>query len=149
MSNGIKNERLDLVVFRVENLMCAIPIMKIQEIIRPRKITQVHNCPSFIKGVINLRGKIVTILDLRERFHIPAASVEPSMRIVILNHDKEWIGLLVDDVDDTMTANGKDILPPPGNMAGIQEELFESVYQTENELIGILNSDRVCEAQGK
>jgi purine-binding chemotaxis protein CheW len=144
----LSNKVQEVVVFAVEELICAIPVLQIQEIIKSRPPTKVHNAPAFVAGVINLRGQIVTVVNLRKIFG-NADYDSVTNRIIIVPFKQELIGLLVDEVDDSITVETQNIMPPPGNIKGVQGALFESVIHTENGLIAILSVQKVVQYEDK
>ena len=134
---------LELVLFSVEDLWCGLPIDLVQEIIRPPPITPVRVGRPEVRGVINLRGQIVTVIDLRRRFGLEPAALARQARIVVVIHGDEQVGLLVDRVEDTVTTDPELMSAPPGNLSGVRGKLFEGVYRMEERLVAVLDSESV------
>jgi purine-binding chemotaxis protein CheW len=114
----------ELIVFQVGDLLCGVEIRHVQEINKHLEITTVYHAPSYVRGVVNLRGHIVTVLDLRETFGLTPQPLHNAMRIVMVNLQGEPVGLLVDGVHDVVRAEGKDIQLPPANVSGVSGRFF-------------------------
>lgn len=132
----------EMVVFAVRELRCALPLSQLQEIIRLPAITPVRVGIPELRGVINLRGEIVTVIDLGVSLGFAPQRITRDSRIVVVKHGEELIGLLVDRVDDTTTAQADDVFPPPGNLHGVHGAMFRAVLRTEAELIAVLDLGR-------
>lgn len=129
----------ELALFRSGELLCGLDIFHVQEINQNFAITVVHRVPAYVRGVINLRGEIVTVIDLRQKFGFEPLSLDEGLQIVIVRQGDENIGLLVDSVSDVVLADNADIEPPPSNLAGIAGVYFKGIYKLENGLVAILD----------
>jgi purine-binding chemotaxis protein CheW len=129
----------ELAIFMVGDMPCGLDTELVQEIIKNSQITVVHRAPEYVKGVINLRGEIATVIDLRIKFNIPEANSSQNMEIVVVRHGDEAIGLLVDQVSDVVIANTDDISPPPANIGNITGTFFDGIFAMEQELVSVLN----------
>lgn len=138
----VSHSRIELVIFRVNNLVCALKSTDVQEIIKQQDTTPVHNADDYIVGVINLRGSIVTVVDLHTKFGLNHES-ESGMRIVITTSDGEAIGLLVDDVDDILMADLNAIEAPPANLNGMDGVYFSGIFKMEDKLVAIINLEEL------
>lgn len=137
-----------IVTFSSGESLCGIDILDTQEIIRTTGITPVPLASASISGIINLRGSIVTVIDLNRRLGLPEEFDLPlsvSRRIIILRIQTESIGLLVDAIGDVIDISASDLAPPPGNVQGIHGRCFKSVVWHEQGLIGILDVATVLE----
>lgn len=143
MTSQIKNESLELATFYVGEALCGIDILNIQEINKQFDFTTVPQSDDFVKGVLNLRGRIVTILDLGKKLGLSPVKKHKNNRNIIVNFYDEQIGLLVDKISDVIVANKDELDRPPANLGGIQGSYFENVVKTERTLIGILDIDKV------
>jgi purine-binding chemotaxis protein CheW len=117
-----------IVTFFAGESLCGIDILDTQEIIKPTDITPIPLAPESISGIINLRGSIVTVIDLNRRLGFTEAAepgLDPAHRIVILRVQGESIGMLVDAVGDVIDVTAGDLAPPPGNIRGIQGRCFQ------------------------
>jgi purine-binding chemotaxis protein CheW len=131
--------------FQIHSTMCGVDAMKVQEVIRVSKVTRVHHASDQIVGIINLRGKIVTVIDLGMVLGLGRLTIGPESRAFIVECEGEHVGLLADFAGDVVTANPEAITPPPVNMRDTQSRFFEGVYQAPGGLIAILNIASVLE----
>ncbi len=115
----------EFLIFRLGDEQYGIHILKVQEIRGYEKPTTIANAPAFIKGVMNLRGVIVPIVDLRVRFELPLAYDESTV-VIVLNVANRVVGVVVDAVSDVLALAGDDIQPPPE----FAESVFDSSYIT-------------------
>jgi purine-binding chemotaxis protein CheW len=104
------------------------------------RVPQSHEC---VRGILNLRGQIVTIIDLGQRLGLASTDLDKESRNIIVNSKGEYIGLNVDKLSDVVQAQWDTVEPPPANIGGVQGKFFLGVYKTEKELIGILDIDEV------
>lgn len=119
----------------------ALKISDVYEIIKMKKITVVHNTKPYLEGVINLRGKIIPIVNLHKRLELSDYTQTKFTRIVIVNSRDEMIGIIVDRV--IQSTKFLDIQPPPETVAGLDGEYFEGLGITEAGVISILKIDKV------
>jgi purine-binding chemotaxis protein CheW len=117
----------------------------VQEVVKVGDITPVHHAPPYIIGIRNLRGHIVTVIDLRLRLELGSVTQGPESRIIIVDWKGEPIGLLVDSVADTMSIDKKDITPPPSNVHGIQGRNFLGVYRSKERIVALLDLGAVLQ----
>ncbi|MBW4084245.1 chemotaxis protein CheW [Paenibacillus sp. S150] len=129
------------VEFGVDNEHYAIPISDVHEIIRMQEITEVPNGRHYVKGIINLRGKIVPVLSLRVLLDMKEAAETKHTRILVVHHQEEAIGVIVDNVNKVTTFS--DIQPPPENVSGISGSLFTGIGISSSALVGILKLDEI------
>ena len=138
----IAEKPIELTIFNIGDLLLGIDISHVKEINRHIDVTKLHSAPDYIRGVMNLRGLIVTIIDLRIKFHLPPIEKNNDMRIIIVQNKGESIGLLVDRVDDIVIADSSDITQPPSN-ATKGGKYFSGIYQIEDSLISIVNIEEI------
>jgi len=134
----------DIVTFRVRDMLCGLDIVDVQEIKRLHQITAVHRAPPEVRGVVNMRGRIVTIIDVRQKLGFEPAAASPAL-VIIVPHGEELLGLLVDDVDDIVRAEPGSIAPAPDNLDGVERELFCGVLKLDQNLVAILDRSRIVE----
>ncbi len=141
---------VELATFFVGEALCGMDILNIQEINKLMDMTKVPQAPSYVIGILNLRGQIVTIIDLGRKLGLGSTEATASSRNIIVNSPGEHVGLLVTQLSDVVTAQMDKIERSPANMGGIQGEFFSGVYKTEDKLIGILDINKVLriEEQG-
>jgi len=134
---------LEFSTFYVGGALCGIDILNIQEINKHFEITTVPQASDYIEGILNLRGRIVTIIDLGKKLGLTPVEKNKYNRNIIVNSKDEHIGLLVDSISDVLLAKREDIEPAPSNIGGVQGKYFKGVLKTEKQLIGILDIEEV------
>lgn len=132
-----------IAVFRVGQYGCALSVSCVQEINRNVQVTPVHQAAHYVRGIINLRGQIVTVIDLQRKLGLGALKPSAQMRNVVVKSDQEMVGLLVSDVDDVIEVAPEEILPAPPHFAQELGGCLTGVYQLGSELIAVLDMDRV------
>lgn len=137
------DDLLQLVSFIIEDEEFGVNILKVQEIIRPMEITRVPNAPSFVEGVINLRGRIIPVVDLRERFGFPPRDRDDSTRIVVVEMRDKVIGFMTDAVKEVIRIEQNVMEPPPDLAVGIDANYIESVAKLEDRLLIMLDLESV------
>ena len=105
-----------IVGFRVGRETYGVPIMALHEIVRVPEITAVPDAPAHLEGVINLRGKIVSVVDLRKRFNKPATALTRHNRILVVEHSGRLVGMIVDSASEVLKIAESDIEPAPSIM---------------------------------
>lgn len=137
-----------LTIFTIGEEEFAVDIMRVVEILMPQKATRLPKTPDFIEGVINLRGQVIPIIDLRKKFGIESASTTKG-RILLARVGGEVVGLLVDSVKEVLVLSKDAVVPPPAAVKGIQTEYFEGVGKSGERLIIILNLDKILSTEEK
>jgi purine-binding chemotaxis protein CheW len=132
---------VDLTTFNIGDACCGINILRVQEINKLTEVTCVPLAPDYVKGILNLRGLIITVIDVGKRLGLPSSEADEAknQRNIIVYYENESIGLLVDSIGDVFRAENENIEKPPANVVGIQGQFFEGVLKTEKRLISILN----------
>jgi purine-binding chemotaxis protein CheW len=141
--NMANNKTMELATFYIENVVCGIDILKIQEINKFFELTPVPQAPEYVKGVLNLRGRIVTIIDLGQKLGFSETETSDTSRNIIVNSKGEHIGLLVAQIRDVIQVDWEKVETPPVNISGVQESFFKGVFKADDYLIGILDVDEV------
>ena len=136
-------QSLEFSTFYVGGALCGINILNIQEINKNIDITQVPQAADYVTGILNLRGRIVTIIDLGAKLGLEPVTESKDNRNIIVNSEEEHIGLLVDAISDVVSAGQDEIEPAPSNIGGVKSKFFQGVLKTEKDLIGILDIDEV------
>ena len=132
-----------LVVFELANEAYGIDINRVQSIIRMQEITVVPGTPSFIEGIINLRGSIVPVVDLRRRFGLPMAPEDLEAVIVIVELDGMEVGMIVDKVTDVTKVHEESIEPPSPLLASIDTAYLRGIAKLEKRMVILLDLSRV------
>jgi purine-binding chemotaxis protein CheW len=134
---------LDIVIFKVGDLLCGINILEVQEIKKLANITPVFKAPEYIRGVVNMRGQIVTLIDIKERFGMEKTESQKSFLSIIIPHQNELIGILVQNVEDIIRARKSLIDPPPSNMNGPKRQFINGILKLDQSLVAIINKDSI------
>lgn len=134
------------VTFLIDNETYGIEVLKVKEIVGMTNITPVPNSEKYLKGVINLRGIVVPVIDLRLKFNIPEKGYDAFTVILILEHKESLVGVIVDSVSDVITAPGM-LQEVPNFHVSIQRDVLKGVLNKEDTLIIILNSDIMLTAK--
>jgi purine-binding chemotaxis protein CheW len=132
-----------LVVFQLGAELYGVEISRVHEIIRQQAVTRVPRSPDFVEGVINLRGKVISVINLRRRFGLPAAEHTRASRIVVVDINEQVIGMVVDGVSEVLRVNGAIIEPPSPAVAGIDSEYLQGIAKLPERLVILLDLDRV------
>ncbi len=140
-TQGTDGTEIEFATFLVGDLWLGIDIQQIQEINQHLDVAPVPRAPDCVHGVINLRGDVVTVVDLHTVLGLEAHKINSSCRNVVVNYEGEKIGLLVDAVGDVFIANESQIDPPPVNLGGVSSRFLRGVYQTDTKLFGILDTN--------
>jgi len=142
-ANAIKARSMELATFYVGKALCGIDILNIQEINKHFEVTTVPQAADYVVGVLNLRGRIVTILDLGKKLGLSQIEKDKNNRNIIVRSQDEHIGLMVDSISDVVTADTDRIESSPSNINGLKGKYFQGVLKTETSLIGILDIEEV------
>ncbi len=149
INTGTETQELKLACFRVGGQLFAMDIMKIRQIIRPLKITPLPKAPDFVEGMINLRGMVIPVLDMRKRFEIPVENPEAEARVIIANVGRQAVGLMVDEVTEVITIPHGEVQPPPKMIAGIQSEFLLGVCRYAEQILLIVNLNAILTKEEK
>jgi purine-binding chemotaxis protein CheW len=142
-------ELLQLVSFNIGQEEFGLGIQSIQEINRMVEITRVPNSPDFVSGVINLRGKVIPIINLRKRFGFPPKENDKNTRIIVVELGSMVVGFVVDAVSEVLRIPKNITEPPPSIVAGIGSEYITAVAKLENRLLILLDLERILKDKEK
>lgn len=142
-------ELLQLVGFQLGNEEYGIDILKVQEINRVTDITKIPQSPDFVEGVINLRGNIIPIIDLRKRFRMPEREHDRQTRIVVGEIDDRTVGFIVDAVSEVIRLPLNTVEPPPPIVSGEKAEYIKGVGKLEDRLLMLLDIDKILTGSEK
>jgi purine-binding chemotaxis protein CheW len=134
--------------FRLGDLHFGVPVLRVQEVLRYQEMTHVPLAPAMVRGLINLRGQIVTAIDLRSRLAMPALDADRLPMNVVVRSEEGAVSLLVDAIGDVVEVEDSAFEPPPQNLAGVTREVTSGVYKLEHQLLLILDLDRTLQTHG-
>lgn len=131
------------VTFRLAGETFSLPVTAVQEILRVDRITPVPHAPYTVRGIINMRGRVVPVVDFRVRLSLPEAQVEAQSRILITSSRDHLVGLLVDSVEQVVTLDMTTVEPPPKDIVTVQSEYIVGVCSHGGELLFLLDVEPV------
>lgn len=132
--------------FVVDDLFFGVDVLRVQEVLRYQEMTAVPRSHRFVEGLINLRGQIVTALDMRKRLNLEPRSAGETPMNVVLRGDCGAVSLLVDEIGDVIEVDPECFEPSPPTLEASARDMLEGVYKLEDRLLLVLDSDRVLEA---
>ncbi len=136
-------EILELCTFYIGDHPFGVDILKVQEINKKPPITTVPQSRDYIVGVMNLRGQIVTVIDLAAKLGLASAAPGRENRAIIVHSQDEYVGLMVDRIGDVIPVNTAQMEPPPANIDGVLGKYAQGVLKTKEGLIGVLDIEAV------
>ncbi|HSA15533.1 MAG TPA: chemotaxis protein CheW [Spirochaetota bacterium] len=135
----IEGDVLQIVSFLLDDVEYGVDILAVHEILRYPDITRLPNTPEFIKGVINLRGNVIPVVDVRLRFGLSTAEVTDLTRIIVIESEGKEVGLLVDNVYQVVRLPETHVDQPSELIEGVSEEFIKGIGRLKDRLIVILN----------
>lgn len=132
-----------LVVFDLANEYYGIDIAAVEGIIKMQSITAVPRTPSFVEGVINLRGKVLPVIDLRKRFGLNPSEHTKATRIVVVEMNGVAVGLVVDAVSEVLRISSETVEPPSSLLAGVDTAFIKGIAKVAERLVILLDLSRV------
>lgn len=140
---------LQLVSFNIGNEEFGIDILKVEEIIRIITITQIPNSPDFIEGVVNLRGRVIPVINLRTRLGFEKKEFDNQTRVIVVEVSGATLGFIVDSVKEVLRIPKSITEPPPSITNGINSEYITAVGKLENRLLILLDLEKILSLQQK
>lgn len=142
-------QEIQLACFRVGEVFYALDILRIREIIRPQRLTPIPKAPEFVEGVINLRGVVIPIVDLRKRFDLAKIENDRKTRVIICALVGRIIGLVVDEVAEVRRYTRQEIQPSPQYLKGRGAEFFLGVCRRDDDLVMVLDLEKILSSGEK
>jgi len=146
IDNTLANSSQQYVTFLINDETYGIEVLKVKEIVGMTNITSVPNAAHYMKGVINLRGIVVPVIDLRLKFNLEEREYDSFTVILILEHKESLVGVIVDSVSDVISASAQ-LQEVPNFHVSINKEIIKGVLNKEDNLIIILNPDIMLTAK--
>lgn len=140
---NITDELIQLVGFNLGDEEFGVDILKVQEINRMVDITKVPQSPDFVEGVINLRGEIIPVIDLRKRFGLSKKDPDRHTRIIVAEVGENTIGFVVDAVSEVIRIKSSTVEPPPQIVKGQQADYIQGVGKLDDRLLMLLDIEKV------
>lgn len=129
-----------LVTMRIDSQLFGIPVLHVRDVLREQRIAPIPLTPPEIAGSINLRGRIVTVINLRKRLGLPDAESKKPQIFVVVEHKGEYYSLLVDSVGEVLTIPSTQIEKPPGNLASNWRDISSGVSRLQGELLMVADT---------
>jgi purine-binding chemotaxis protein CheW len=125
--------------FRVADLFFGVEVERVQEVLRMQRMTRVPLASKTVRGLINLRGEIVTAIDLRRRLELTPAPEDAELMNVVIRGEESAVSFLVDDIGDVLEVPDDTFEPPPVTLSGVTRRLVRSICKLHGELLLILD----------
>jgi len=142
VENVSEDEVLQWVTFKLENEVYGVNVMQVQEVLRYTEIAPVPGAPNYVIGIINLRGNVVTVIDTRVRFGLMPSEVSENSRIVIIEAEKQVIGILVDGVAEVVYLRSSEIDIAPNVGTDESSKFIQGVSNREGELLILVDLNK-------
>jgi purine-binding chemotaxis protein CheW len=136
-------ELRQFISFSVGDEEYGLELLRVKEVIRIREITWLPKAPSFVKGIINLRGDVIPIIDLRDKFGLPAKDNTAMTRVIVVEVEGRLMGMVVDSASQVVRIPADQIDPPPPVLGGLSQEFITGVGKLDDKLIILLNADAI------
>jgi purine-binding chemotaxis protein CheW len=147
--HGTDAELNQLISFEVGDEEYGLEILRVKEVIRIREITRLPKAPRFVKGIINLRGDVIPIIDLRDRFGLEHKEYTVMTRVIVVDVEGKLVGMVVDAASQVVRIPSDQIEPPPPIVGGISAEYIKGVGKLDDRLVILLNIDRILTVEEK
>jgi purine-binding chemotaxis protein CheW len=140
--------RRQFCTFCVEDLLLAIDVLEVQEVIRYQEMTRIPTAPPVLRGLINLRGQIVTAIDLRRRLELPPADDDRRPMNVVIRTGEGAISLLVDEIGDVLELDEEGCEPAPETIPSAIRDLLVGIHRLPDRLLIVLDPEKVINLGG-
>jgi purine-binding chemotaxis protein CheW len=147
--HNISDDIIQLVTFKIDNEEFGIDILKVEEIIKLVSITKIPNSPEFVEGVIDLRGKLIPIIDLRVRLKRNKKNFDNNTRVIVVEVSGMIVGFIVDSVKEVIRIPNKIIEPPPSLVIDGSADYITAIGKLEDRLLILLDLEKVLDKQQK
>jgi len=142
-----KIEYIQQVTFRIAKEIYGVDIHQVQEIIMMQDITQIPHAHDFVEGVLNLRGNVIPVVDLRRRLNFEPQEYGRNTRIVVVSVEEKIIGIIVDKVEEVTELSSDCIEPPPAMLSGIGREYLKGVGKRNDRIIILLDINKIFNSE--
>lgn len=139
--------QVQLVTFRLGGEEFGLDVFTVHEILRYQEPTPVPRAPAFVEGVMDVRGTLVPVVDLRRRFELAEVEIGDDTRIVVVEFGQERLGLVVDSVTEVMRVPETAIQPPPRYIRGLAAEYVRGIARLEGRLVVMVDMDRILSSE--
>lgn len=136
-----------LIKFMVADLTFGIEITQIHQILKPQEIFKVPNTPPFIEGLLNLRGRVLTVFNLRRRFDLPEKANDDNTKIIIVNMNEYLLGFIVDSVTEIVRLSDEEIEETPPSLQGLDKRFISGIGKVDEKVILLLDLTKVLTSE--
>lgn len=144
-----ENESKDYLTMNIAGQRFGIPVLQVQDVLREQKVTRVPLAAKEVAGSLNLRGRIVTAIDVRKRLNLPAKDDKSPSMSVVVEHEDELFSLIIDSVGDVLRIENKYYEKNPGTLDPAWRDISTGIYQLEEELMVIMDVSKLLENVGQ
>ncbi len=137
------------VIFKLGNEEYGVDIMKVKEICEFKKSTKVPNTPYFVDGIINLRGEIIPIINLKKRFKIDGNEINSDTRIIVININDRNVGFIVDAASQVLRISEDEIEKAPEIIAGVDRQYINGVGKIDDKIVILLDLEKILTEEEK
>jgi len=145
-TTAFHTDMLQFVTFKLAGQKYAVEILKVQEINNMKDITPIPNSPGYVEGAINLRGKVIPVLNLRKKFHMEELALSETSKIVIIDFRGIIMGAIVDAVSEVLRISADVVEPPPAVSSHVKSEFIRGIAKLATELVILLDMDKLLDA---
>lgn len=145
---GQENEGIQLLVFTLAGCECGVEIRQVREIIRVGEITLMPRAPKFLEGIINLRGRIIPVLDLKKRFEMPLLDRTDETRILVAEIEEQFLGFVVDKVIGVLRVQPSELQLGPGQVLTIGSDFIQALIDLEERRVVLLRLEKLLVLEG-
>ena len=146
-ANSESSTLLQLVTFGLGDEEFGLDILGVKEIIRMTEITRVPKAPQFVEGVINLRGRVIPIIDLRKRFSLDSKERDKDTRIIVVELSSVTVGFIVDSVSEVLRIPADTVEPPPQVVSGVEADCIKGVGKLDGRLLILMDVERILSSK--
>ena len=139
--------QVQLVTFRVGGEEFGLDVFQVHEILRYTEPTPMPKAPAFVEGVLDVRGTLVPVVDLRKRFELHEVRYDDDTRIILVDFQGERLGLIVDEVSEVLRVPETAVTPPPQFVRGLAAEFIRGIVRMESRLVVLLDLERILSSQ--
>lgn len=147
MEQEVQSKQAEVLSFKLGNEEYAISILAVQEIRGYEAVTRIANAPDYLKGVINLRGIIVPVVDMRIRFQVGTATYDQFTVVIILNIGQHIIGMVVDSVSDVVTLDADQVKPAPDMGSSVDTDYLYGLGTVGDRMLILLDIDKLMRSE--
>ncbi len=141
--HGVDEEHHDFVAMTIQDQLFGIPVLQVQDVLGPQHINVVPLAPKEVAGSLNLRGRIVTAIDVRTRLGLPPRSEDDPGMSVVVEHGSDLYSLIIDEVGEVLSLPASAYEANPSTLDDVWRDVTDGIYQLEEKLMIKLNIDRL------